>query len=68
MCENNKLEIAVKIFKIREKLGWTRSKLAQEANVLESTVVEIESGNNINIETLSKLATAMGKKVTINIE
>ncbi|WP_195701468.1 hypothetical protein [Companilactobacillus futsaii] len=38
--ENNKLEIAVKIFKIREKLGWTRS----------------------------KLATAMGKKVTINIE
>nr|WP_268750938.1 helix-turn-helix transcriptional regulator [Companilactobacillus futsaii] len=60
--------MAVKIFKIREKLGWTRSKLAQEANVLESTVVEIESGNNINIETLSKLATAMGKKVTINIE
>ncbi|WP_235526928.1 helix-turn-helix domain-containing protein [Companilactobacillus futsaii] len=53
---------------MREKLGWTRSKLAQEANVLESTVVEIESGNNINIETLSKLATAMGKKVTINIE
>ena len=29
---------------------------------------EIENGNNINIETVYKLAIAMGKKVTINIE
>ena len=66
--EDIKLKIAVEVFGIRERLGWTQSKLAQEADVSKSTVTEIESGNNINIETLSKLATAMGKKLTINIE
>lgn len=66
--ENIKLEIATEVFETREKLGWTQSKLAQEADISKSTVTEIENGNNINIETLCQLATAMGKKVTINIE
>lgn len=66
--ENEKLESAIAIFKAREEKGWTQSKLAQEANVPRSTVARTEAGNNTSIETLNKLAAAMGKKVTINIE
>lgn len=66
-AESEKLESAYAIFKAREDMGWTQTELAQRANVPRSTVSRTESGNNTSIETLNKLAFAMGKKLSINI-
>ena len=66
-AESEKLESAYAIFKAREEMGWTQAELARRANVPRSTVSRTESGNNISIETLNKLAFAMGKKLSINI-
>jgi len=66
-AESEKLESAYAIYKAREEMGWTQTELAQRANVPRSTVSRTESGNNISIETLNKLAFAMGKKLSINI-
>ncbi len=65
--ESEKLESAYAIYKAREEMGWTQTELAQRANVPRSTVSRTESGNNTSIETLNKLAFAMGKKLSINI-
>lgn len=65
--ESEKLESTYAIFKAREEMGWTQTELAQRANVPRSTVSRTESGNNTSIETLNKLAFAMGKKLSISI-
>lgn len=67
-AENGKLESAYAVYKAREEMGWTQAKLAKRADVPRSTVSSIESGNNTTIETLNKLAFAMGKKLSINIK
>lgn len=67
-AEKEKLESAYAIYKAREEMGWTQAELAEKANVPRSTVSRTESGNNISIETLNKLAFAMGKKVSISIK
>lgn len=66
-AESEKLESAYAIFKAREEMGWTQNELAERANVPRSTVSRTESGNNTSIETLNKLAFAMGKKLSISI-
>lgn len=67
-AESEKLESAIAIYQAREKLGWTQTELAERANVPRSTVSRTESGNNISIDTLNKLAFAMGKKLTIKLQ
>jgi len=66
-AESEKLESAYAIYRAREEMGWTQTELAHRANVPRSTVSRTDSGNNISIETLNKLAFAMGKKLSINI-
>jgi len=48
--------------KFRKKKGWTREKLAREANVSYHTIIKIERGGikNPKIETIVKLAKALG--------
>jgi len=67
-AESEKLEGVYAIYKAREEMGWTQTGLAQRANNPYSTVSRTESGNNISIETLNKLAFVMGKKLSINID
>ncbi|WP_125591222.1 helix-turn-helix domain-containing protein [Companilactobacillus jidongensis] len=66
-AENTKLASSVAIYKAREDMGWTQRELAEKADVPQSTVARTERGNNVSIETLNKLAFAMGKNVEIKI-
>ncbi|WP_338231145.1 helix-turn-helix domain-containing protein [Companilactobacillus muriivasis] len=66
--ESSKLASAVAIYKARENMGWTQRELAEKADVPQSTVARTELGNNVSIETLNKLAFAMGKNLEIKID
>lgn len=48
--------------KLRKKKGWTREKLAREADVSYHTIIKIERGTikNPRLDTLVKLAKALG--------
>ena len=62
MSSINKSTIAENIKKYRNKLGISQDKLSKLADVTYNRIIKIESGANINptIETLSKIAKALG--------
>lgn len=62
MRSNNKSTIAENIKKYRQKLGISQDRLSKLADVTYNTIIKIESGANKNptIETLSKIAKALG--------
>jgi len=62
MKARNNSRIADNIKKYRTKLGISQDKLSKLADVTYNTIIKIESGANINptIETLSKIAKALG--------
>jgi len=66
-AENAKLASSVAIYKARHSMGWPQRELAEKADVPQSTVARTESGNNVSIETLNKLAFAMGKSLEIKL-
>lgn len=59
MVESNKVK------KLREKLGLSQEKLARLADVSTNTIINIESGKQQNptIETVKKIATALGVSI-----
>ena len=59
------MSIASNVKKIRAEKGYSLEKVARLADVSLSTVVKIEDGTNQNptINSLSKIATALGVKV-----
>ncbi|MCM8832293.1 MAG: helix-turn-helix domain-containing protein [Candidatus Omnitrophica bacterium] len=65
MKSNNKSTIAENIKKYRQKLVISQDKLSKLADVTYNTIIKIESGANKNptIETLAKIAKALGVKV-----
>ncbi|CAJ1190965.1 helix-turn-helix domain-containing protein [Companilactobacillus nantensis] len=62
------LAIAVSIHQCRTKLQWTKSDLSKHSGVPVSTISKIENGNNTSIDTLTKLASAMGKNLKIELK
>lgn len=64
--ETTKLESAVALTEIRKKSGLSQRQLAETVNVPQSTIAKIERGDNTSIDTLTKLANALGKKLTIS--
>jgi transcriptional regulator with XRE-family HTH domain len=59
---NSTSKIANNIKKIRQAKGISQDRLSKLADLSLNTVVNVESGTNQNptIETLSKIATALG--------
>ena len=51
--------------KVREDAGLTRRELARRVDVPQSTIARIERGNNTSVDTLSKIANALGKKLKV---
>ena len=50
--------------RVREKVGWSQRRLAEESGVNAATISQIENGRRSpNIETLEKLTSAMGQEV-----
>ncbi len=61
----NASNIQEKIKKHRKKLGISQDRLSKLADVTYNTIIKIESGANTNptIDTLSKIAKALGVSV-----
>ena len=66
-AENLRLESAVVLLKAREDAGLTQRELAKRVDVPQSTIARIERGNNTSVDTLSKIANALGKKLCLLI-
>ena len=64
--ETTKLESAIALTKARKESGLSQRELANVSDVPQSTIARIESGANTSIDTLSKVANALGKKLTVN--
>lgn len=62
MSSTNKSTIADNIKKYRNKISVSQDRLSKLADVTYNTIIKIESGANKNptIETLSKIAKALG--------
>lgn len=62
MASNNKSTIADNIKKYRNKIGVSQDRLSKLADVTYNTIIKIEAGTNTNptIETLAKIAKALG--------
>lgn len=65
--EKNKMASAIALLSAREEAGLSQAKLAEKSGVPKTTIVRIENGNNTSIETLSKLADALGKQLTVSM-
>lgn len=65
MTRDNLSTIAKNTRFYRKKLGVSQDRLSKLADVSHNTIVKIESGENPNptIETLQKIAKALGVKV-----
>ena len=65
MSSTNKSMIAENMKKYRNKMGISQDRLSKLADITYNTIIKIESGANKNptIETLSKIAKALGAGV-----
>lgn len=65
MSESKKSTIANNTKKYRQKLGISQDRLSKMADVTYNTITKIESGGSQNptIDTLSKIANALGVSV-----
>ena len=61
------LESALTVAHARQSAGLSQRQLAKISHVPQSTIARIECGCNTSIETINKLALALGKKLTISI-
>lgn len=58
---------AYKFMKAREDAGLTQRELAAAAGVPQRTIARVELADNTSLDTLDKLATALGKKLEISL-
>ncbi len=66
--EKKKLDIAIALAEARAKKGLTQKQVAERAQVTWETISAIENGRaNSNLETLSKIFAAVGKKLKLQI-
>ncbi|MBU3922671.1 helix-turn-helix transcriptional regulator [Patescibacteria group bacterium] len=65
--EKQRFIIALEIFKLREKYGYTQKDLAKKLNTTQSVIARIEKGNqNLTINYLNKIAKIFDKSVKIS--
>ena len=64
--EDAKLENAIALLRARENAGLSQRELAERSGVPQSTIARIERGYNTSIDTLSKIAFALNKRVKIS--
>lgn len=64
--ETTKMESAVALTHVRKEAGLTQRELATVSKVPQSTIARIETGANTSIDTLTKIANALGKKLTVS--
>ncbi|KRK46849.1 transcriptional regulator [Secundilactobacillus kimchicus JCM 15530] len=65
--EKNKMASAMALLEAREEAGLSQQKLADKSGVPKTTIVRIENGHNTSIDTLTKLANALGRPLNLTI-
>jgi DNA-binding XRE family transcriptional regulator len=65
--EKSKLVSADAVLEAREAAGLSQQGLADASGVPKTTIARIERGNNTSIETLTKIANALGKKINLTL-
>ena len=65
--EKAKLASAYAVLEARQNAGLSQPELANKSGVPKTTIARIEQGNNTSIETLTKIANALGKQVKVSI-
>ncbi|OAQ03961.1 transcriptional regulator [Ligilactobacillus aviarius] len=63
--ETTKLESAIALSEVRKSEGLSQRELSAISNIPQSTIARIESGSNTIVDTLTKIANAIGKKLVI---
>ncbi|WP_075572208.1 helix-turn-helix domain-containing protein [Megasphaera coli] len=66
LTEKAILESAIAVYDARQSAGLTQRELASLSHVPQSTIARIERGHNTSIETMSKIALALNKNLTIS--
>lgn len=63
------LSLGVKIAKLRRKLGWSQADLAHRAHTSQQAISRVEDANytHYSLPLLQKLASTMGKHLTIDL-
>lgn len=61
------LESALAVAEARHSAGLSQRQLAERSHVPQSTIARIERGHNTSIETMSKIAVALGHELKISI-
>ena len=64
--ETTKLESAIALSEVRKSEGLSQRELSAISNIPQSTIARIESGANTSVDTLTKIANALGKRLTVN--
>ncbi|KFC34037.1 XRE family transcriptional regulator [Lacticaseibacillus rhamnosus] len=65
--EKAKLASAYAVLEARQNAGLSQQELANKSGVPKTTIARIERGSNTSIETLAKIASALGKQVRVSI-
>jgi len=61
-------QLARQIRDIRKKLGYTQTDFAKKLGVIQQYISKIETGReNVSIDTLKRIAKALGRKLTIKL-
>jgi DNA-binding XRE family transcriptional regulator len=61
-----RLQLAAELIQIRTKQGLTQGVVAKKANMPQSVIARIESGNHsMSLDTLNKIAYVLGKRVQL---
>lgn len=64
--ETTKLESALAVTHVRKEAGLTQRELSSASKVPQSTIARIERGDNTSIDTLTKIANALGKRLNVS--
>lgn len=62
--EKGFVELAVKIARERNRQGISQADLAKKANITQQQLSKVENGANCNVQTLVKVCTALGLKLS----
>lgn len=66
--EKKYYQLVISLKEKRESLGLTQEKLAKISNVPRTTITKVESGSrNATLETLMKIAQALGSSVELRL-
>ena len=64
--QDEALEFAMTVVKLRDELGWSQRKLADELGKPQSTIARIENGDSKpNLETMEAIARVTKKQLKI---